>query len=211
MDASFWREKWARNQIAFHEAQVNPLLVAHFHRLSLPAGSRIFVPLCGKTLDIPWLLARGHRVAGVELSEIAVQQLFRDLGVTPRLTVLGNLTRYSAPGLDLFHGDIFDLSGDGLGEVDAVYDRAALVALPETLRGRYAGHLAAITAQAMQLLICVTYEQRLQAGPPFSVDGAEIARCYAGVYDLTALGSTPVVGGLKGVCPAADEAWLLTP
>jgi hypothetical protein len=139
MDASFWREKWARNQIAFHEAQVNPLLVAHFQRLALPAGSRIFVPLCGKTLDIPWLLARGHRVAGIELSEIAVQQLFRDLGVTPRLTVLGTITRYSAPGLDIFHGDIFDLSRDGLGAVDAVYDRAALVALPETCA---AGNLA---------------------------------------------------------------------
>jgi thiopurine S-methyltransferase len=82
VDASFWHDKWQRNQIGFHEPQANPLLLAHFDSLSLRAGSRIFVPLCGKTLDINWLLARGQRVVGAELSEIAVQQLFAGLGVT---------------------------------------------------------------------------------------------------------------------------------
>jgi thiopurine S-methyltransferase len=211
MDARFWRDKWERNQIGFHEAQVNPLLVAHFDRLALPAGSRIFVPLCGKTLDIHWLLSRGQRVVGAELSELAVHQLFRELGVTARTTVSGKVTRHSAPGIDIFHGDIFDLSRVDLGEIDGVYDRAALIALPAPLRSRYARHLAAITNQAMQLLICIVYDQHLQAGPPFSVDGGEVARLYDGLYDLKALGSVVVVGGLKGICPASEEIWLLTP
>ncbi len=211
MDARFWRDKWERNQIGFHEAKANPLLVAHFDRLALPAGSRIFVPLCGKTLDIHWLLSRGQHVAGAELSELAVHQLFMELGVSARTTVTGKVTRYSAPGIDIFHGDIFDLSGDELGTVDAVYDRAALIALPEPLRSRYARHLAAITEQAMQLLICTVYEQHLLAGPPFSVKGGEVARLYDRPYDLESLGSVAVVGGLKGICPASEEVWLLTP
>ena len=210
MEPSFWHDRWERNQIGFHEAQVNPLLVAHFDSLALSAGSRLFVPLCGKTLDIHWLLSRGHRVAGAELSEIAVQQLFADLGVTPLRTAAGHLTRYSAPGMDIFQGDIFDLSRRDLGTVDAVYDRAALIALPEPLRSRYARHLVEITDHAEQLLICIAYDQSVLAGPPFSVSGAEIGRLYHG-YVRTALGSAQVPGGLKGKCPAADCAWLLTP
>jgi thiopurine S-methyltransferase len=211
VDAPFWHDRWQRNQIGFHEPQANPLLVAHFDSLSLPAGSRIFVPLCGKTLDIHWLLSRGYRVAGAELSELAVQQLFADLGLMPHAAALGKVTRYSAPGIDIFQGDIFDLSRRDLREVDAVYDRAALIALPEQLRTRYARHLAQITNRTMQLLICVHYEQRLIAGPPFSVDGAEVARLYQGTYDITALGRADVLGGLKGKCPATEDVWLLRP
>ncbi len=211
MDAQFWRDKWERNEIAFHEAGANPLLVAYLDGLSLAAGSRVFVPLCGKTLDIQWLLSRGYRVAGAELSSIAVQQLFTALGVTPRLTAVGKLTRYSAAGIDILQGDIFDLSRINLGSVDGIYDRAALIALPEPLRTRYAGHLVQITDCAAQLLICITYEQRLLAGPPFCVDGAEIARLYQDDYSLRALGSAEVVGGLKGKCLATDNVWLLTP
>jgi thiopurine S-methyltransferase len=211
VDAAFWHDRWQRSQIGFHEPRANPLLLAHFERLSLPSGSRIFVPLCGKTLDIDWLLSRGHRVAGAEFSEIAVQQLFANLGITAHATTLGEVTRYSAPGIDIFHGDIFDLSRGELGEVDGIYDRAALIALPEQLRTRYAQHLVQITDRAPQLLICMTYEQRLVAGPPFSVDAAEVARLYDGTYHLEALGSVDVPGGLKGKCPATEDVWLLRP
>lgn len=211
MDAPFWHDKWERNQIAFHEPRANPLLVAHFSSLSLPARSRIFVPLCGKTLDIHWFMSRGHRIAGAELSQLAIQQLFTDLGVTPSTTGIGKITRYSAPGIDIFHGNIFDLSRSDLGAVDAVYDRAALVALPVPLRTRYAGHLAQITSRVRQLVICLKYDQNLLAGPPFSVDGAEVARLYQLGYDLRLLGSTDIGGGLKGKCPATECVWLLTP
>ncbi|HEY4342123.1 MAG TPA: thiopurine S-methyltransferase [Steroidobacteraceae bacterium] len=211
MDAPFWHDKWQRNQIAFHEAQVNPLLVAHFDSLHTSPAGRIFVPLCGKTRDIHWLLSHGLRVAGAELSEIAVEQLFAELGVKPHTTPLGKLTRYSAPDLDIYQGDIFDLSRDVLGDVDAIYDRAALIALPELLRARYARHLAQITGRAQQLLVCITYEQTLLAGPPFSVDGAEVALVYQGIYDLQSLGSSEISGGLKGKCAAMENVWLLRP
>jgi len=211
VDAPFWHDRWQRNQIGFHESSVNPLLIAHFDSLSLRPGSRIFVPLCGKTLDIHWLLSHGHHVAGAELSEIAVQQLFADLGLTPDVAALSKVTRYSAAGVDIFHGDIFDLSRGDLRKVDAVYDRAALIALPEPLRARYARHLAQITGRAPQLLICVNYEQQLIPGPPFSVDGAEVARLYEGTYDLAPLGRTDIPGGLKGKCPATEDVWLLRP
>jgi len=209
MDIDFWHQKWKRNEIAFHESDVNPLLVKHFNALRLAKGSRIFLPLCGKTLDISWLLANGYRVAGAELSKIAIEQLFAQLGVEPKISGEGKVERYSAKDIDLFVGDLFDLSGAMLGPVDAIYDRAALVALPEAMRSRYTAHLMEITDKAPQLLICYEYDQSLMQGPPFSVSNEEVNRHYGDRYDLTLLASADMPGGLKGKCAAKENVWLL--
>ncbi len=209
MDADFWHRKWEANEIGFHNSEAHPLLVAHFDALALPKGSRVFLPLCGKTRDIHWLLAKGLRVAGAELSPIAVEQLFAELGVAPDIATAGALRRYGDGGIDIFAGDIFALDRDMLGPVDAVYDRAALVALPDEVRGRYAAHLMDITGRAPQLLISFDYDQSLLDGPPFSVDRAEVARHYAQGYGLTLLASPDVQGGLKGKVAAKEDVWLL--
>src|SRR6185312_11781573 len=195
METEFWHRKWQRNEIAFHNAEAHPLLVAHFGALSLPKGSRLFLPLCGKTRDIHWLLANGHRVAGAELSPLAVEQLFAELEVTPEVAEVGQMRRYSAEGIDIFAGDIFALSRAMLGPINAIYDRAALVALPEDVRGRYAAHLSEITGRAPQLLISFDYDQTALDGPPFSVPGDEIARLYGDAYEPVWLGSAAVEGG----------------
>lgn len=209
MDPMFWHQRWEKNEIGFHEEKPNPLLVKHFHELSIAKGRRIFVPLCGKTLDISWLLSRGYRVAGAELSQLAVEQLFIELGMQPEIEAVGNVEQWSANNLDIFVGDIFAVSGKVLGPVDAVYDRAALVAFPEDMRNRYAAHLTEMTEKAPQLLICYDYDQTLMDGPPFSVSSEEVHRHYAATYDLTLLSSTEVAGGLKGKGPAKENIWLL--
>lgn len=212
MEHAFWHDRWATNQIGFHEPQVNPLLVEHFAALALPPGSRLLLPLCGKTLDIAWLLAAGHRVVGVELSELAVQQLFAELGATPRIQVLNDaLKRYETDELRVFAGDIFALSRDLLGPVDAIYDRAALVALPATMRPRYAAHLSEIGAAAPQLLISFDYEQSQLPGPPFAVLAEELAVLYGQRYQLQQLARQALAGGLKGQCPADEVVWRLRP
>ena len=209
MDASFWHQRWEKNEIAFHESKANPLLVKHFNELSLAKGRRIFVPLCGKTLDISWLLSKGYRVAGAELSQIAIEQLFMELGVQPEISAVGEVEQWSANYLDIFVGDIFALSKKVLGPVDAIYDRAALVAFPQDMRNRYTAHLTEITGKAPQLLISYDYDQSLMEGPPFSVSNEEVKRHYVAKYDVTLIASTEVSGGLKGKCPAKENVWLL--
>lgn len=209
MDKNFWLQKWEKNDIAFHESESNPALVKHFKVLALEEGSRVFVPLCGKTLDIAWLLSRGYRVAGAELIETAVEQLVAGLGVKPDISLAGPVKHYSAPNVDIFVGNIFDLSKDTVGPVDAVYDRAALVALPEDVRGRYTEHLMAITDQAPQLLLSFEYDQSVMEGPPFSVSNDEVKRHYRRHYDMALIESTSIPGGLKGKCAANENVWLL--
>jgi thiopurine S-methyltransferase len=208
MEASFWHERWANNELGWHEHDFNPVLTTHFRQLGLTAGSRVFVPLCGKTRDIGWLLQQGYSVAGVELSETAVQQLFAELGVAPQVTSVGSLTRYSVPGLDVFVGDIFALTAQQLGPIDATYDRAALVALPPGMQDRYAQQVLTLTGSAPQLLACFEYDQNLMAGPPHSVPAAAVWRHYGATYRLTLIDAHAVAGGLRGT-PAHELVWLL--
>ena len=209
MDPNFWHKRWEKNEIGFHQSAVNVLLSDHFSGLSLPQTSRVFVPLCGKTRDIAWLLSQGHRVVGVELSKLAVEELFVDLGVAPKISVQRELLRYSAPGLEIFVGDIFELSGDLLGRVDAIYDRAALVAFPTEMRGRYGAHVAAITHLAPQFLICFEYDQAVMNGPPFSIDRQKVHDVYGAHYQIEPITNRDVAGGLKGKCPAQETVWHL--
>lgn len=209
MDTNFWLQRWQNNEINFHKSVANPVLVDHFAALALPQGSRIFVPLCGKTLDIAWLLSQGYRVAGAELIEMAIEQLFAELGVEPQISAVGPVKLYSAQNINIWVGSIFDVSSEILGSVDAIYDRAALVALPEEMRRRYTAHLTAITNKAPQLLITYEYDQTLMAGPPFSVSSTEVKQQYGDRYDLTLIASTEVEGGLKGKCAAKENVWLL--
>ena len=209
MDLNFCHKRWEKNEIGFHQSAVNVLLSDHFSGLSLPQTTRVFVPLCGKTRDIAWLLSQGHRVVGVELSKLAVEELFVDLGVAPKISVQGELLRYSAPGLEIFVGDIFELSGDLLGRVDAIYDRAALVAFPTEMRGRYGAHVAAITQLAPQFLICFEYDQAVMNGPPFSIDRQKVHDVYGAHYQIEPITNRDVAGGLKGKCPAQETVWHL--
>jgi thiopurine S-methyltransferase len=209
MEASFWHQKWERNEIAFHQNEANPLLIKYFSALSLAEGRRIFIPLCGKTHDIAWLLTHDYCVAGAELSKVAIDQLFAELGITPKISSIGKLEHYSATNIDIYVGNIFDLSSDLLGLVDAIYDRAALVALPLEMRKQYTKHLMQITDKAPQLLISYVYDQSMIDGPPFSISKEEVNQHYADSYDLTHIASADVSGGMKGKCAAIENVWLL--
>jgi thiopurine S-methyltransferase len=217
MQPDFWYERWKSNQIGFHLPEANPLLVKHFSALNLTpkipqkTSPRVFLPLCGKTLDIAWLLAQGYQVVGAELSQIAVEDLFSQLNLTPNITQKSNLTHFSAANIDIFVGDIFKLTPEIFGMVDAIYDRAALVALPDEMRKAYTAHLLALTNKAPQLLICFEYDQNLHAGPPFSISADEVRKHYQTQHDLTLLSSKSMTDGLKGKFPATEQVWLLTP
>lgn len=211
MDSSYWKSKWDANDIAFHKRKAHPLLVKHFVTLTQTEGSRVFLPLCGKTRDIAWLLDQGYQVVGCELVESAIVQLFEELDVEPSVVEGEHIRHYRAESLEILVGDFFTLSRKTLGKVNAVYDRAALVALPSDMREKYTEHLINITANAPQLLITFTYDQQLLKGPPFNVDSDEVARHYDSDYELLLLERVEVTGGLKGVCPADELVWQLRP
>ncbi len=211
MDPEFWHNKWEKMEIGFHEGQVNEHLKRFLPELKLPDRARIFLPLCGKTQDIPFLLGKGHTVKGVELSEKAVTQLFSEMDVVPTIEQRDPFKIYRADSIEIFVGDFFDMDASLLGPVDGIFDRAALVALPESMRSEYASKLKGITELAPQLLVAFDYDQSQLEGPPFSVPEKLVNQYYGLDYILEPLGRFEVEGGLKGVCKAFEEVWLLTP
>jgi hypothetical protein len=52
MEDAFWHKCWERNTLGFHQQQIHPFLAEHFKSRCLPDDKHVFVPLCGKTLDM---------------------------------------------------------------------------------------------------------------------------------------------------------------
>lgn len=229
MEHSFWHSKWNKNEIGFHEPEGNALLVKYSHVLlnvksdtiesealvnesasSEKTQKRIFVPLCGKTKDIAWLLSKGCEVVGAELSEIAITQLFEDLNLTPTIESSPKGKVYSANHITIFVGDIFKLTPEDIGEVTGVYDRAALVALPNGLRERYAEHMVSLTRCAPQLLITFDYQQSELQGPPFCVSQSMVENMYKEHYAISLLERSDLEGGLKKKVKADNLVFTLS-
>ena len=194
MQPDFWLDRWRAAQIGFHQAATDRHLMAYWPNLKLPASSSVFVPLCGKSLDLLWLNARGHSVAGVELSPIALESFCMEHGIPARRRVLADFDVYQAERLALFRGDFFKLTRKLLGNVSAVYDRAALISWAPPLRSAYVDHMAALTDAGTQtLLISVEYPPAQMSGPPFPLDRAAIDELYAEHHSIELLGSHEIL------------------
>jgi thiopurine S-methyltransferase len=179
-DRDYWIGRWARGETGWHQDSVEPALVAAF--TALPP-TRVFVPLCGKSLDLHWLVSRGHEVIGVELSELGCRAAFEEKGLVPAVRHEGAFKIFESGALRILQGDLFDLDPKQLPELGALYDRAALIALPETLRSRYAGlirQIIAARASAGFRFLQVALERTPAdgQGPPYSVGESEIRRLY---------------------------------
>ncbi len=175
MDANFWHQRWREGRIGFHHDAPMPLLLEHWPRLALAPGRRVLVPLCGKSLDLLWLAAQGHRVLGVELSPLAIAQFLEENALQAEIhdSALGR--HYRSGQIELIEGDAFALDEATLAGCDAVYDRAAIIALPPDLRRRYAATVyARLPRGCAGLMITLEYPQAEKDGPPFSVQEPEV-------------------------------------
>lgn len=180
MEAEFWLQRWREGATGFHMNRVTPLLPKYWPTLGVPEGSRVLVPLCGKSLDMAWLASRGHPVLGVELSPVAVEQFFAEQGLAPVEHESPMGRHYVADGIEIICGDIFDVDEATLASCSAAYDRAALVALPESMRSRYVRHVYGGLASGFNgLLLTLEYEQARMEGPPFAVPADEVQALFA--------------------------------
>jgi thiopurine S-methyltransferase len=180
MHEDFWQQRWARNEIGFHLSEVNPYLQQFWPALNVPAGARVLVPLCGKSVDMTWLVQQGYRVLGVELAQAAVEAFFSEQGLLAEIDQFGAFRRYRSGVIEVLCGDFFSLTAADLLGCLALYDRAALIALPAPLRERYVAHLAAVLPSGCTgLLVTLDYPQEQMPGPPFAVGEIEVQRLLA--------------------------------
>ncbi|MFN3014487.1 thiopurine S-methyltransferase [Vibrio coralliilyticus] len=211
-DPEFWHSKWASNQIGFHLEDVNPLLVEYWSETKPSREDKVFVPLCGKTEDLVWLATKHEDVQGVELSKIAVRSFFSEHFYTPTvIPVNGQHELYQFDELSIYTGDIFTAP---VQPVEIVYDRAALVALPEEMRADYVQRVKSLLKPGGRiLLVTLDYPQAEMAGPPFSVTENEVRQLFSEyriskLYRDDADEHHPKIAK-KGLSSFAEEVYLI--
>lgn len=184
MEPEFWHQRWVSDEIAFHNAAVHTALSTYWHTLELPSSSVVLVPLSGKTIDMWWLAEQGHVVIGIELSERATQDFFAEKGVKPIITEHGDIKCYQHERITLICADFFAITPEqltalGLKHPDAVYDRAALIALPADMRKRYVQHLSNLLPDNVPgILVTLNYPHPDRSSPPFPISDEEAHSAY---------------------------------
>ncbi|MDD5056839.1 MAG: thiopurine S-methyltransferase [Sideroxydans sp.] len=184
-DNALWQQCWRDQQTDFHQPEINPLLIRFWRGLELAAGSRVFVPLCGKSLDMIWLAQQGHEVIGLELSPVAVRAFFSENRMQATQRDVGGFTLWQCGKISILCGDYFDVSQRDLGRIDAVYDRAALTALPQDIRLLYVAHLKQILPLACKVFL-LTVEDADEGETREVTLGAsgEITALYAQAFEI---------------------------
>ena len=194
VDNQHWVDRWRENRIGFHETSVNQHLETYLPQLALPAGATVFMPLCGKALDINWLAQQGYEVIGIELSQLAVEAFFEENSLDYERVASDRFTIYTSGKIRLLQGDFFNLRNDDLSSCDLIYDRAALIAMELADRPRYYAHMLSIIPRASSmLLITLEYDQSEMLGPPFSVPTDEVYRSYGDAFSVKLLESNDIV------------------
>lgn len=217
MQTEYWRERWTTGQIGFHQPEVETHLSAHFGRLGVARGATVFVPLCGKSMDLLWLADQGYQVVGVELSAIACEAFFTENRLAAAAPVTEGpfrVHRAKDRPITIYEGDFFELSTAHTGTLGAFYDRAALIALPPEMRERYVQHLKRVllAPSTQGLLISVAYDQTTFPGPPFSIPPEEVQRLWGDRFRIELAGrGEEQVGPPTHRITTAESAWLLTP
>ncbi len=183
MQPEFWKQRWIEDQTGWHQDKAHPSLIKHFPTLGLSVGDKIFVPLCGKSLDMLWLAEQGMQVIGCEISEHAIQAFFDEIKQQPEKIAVDELIQWSAGTHTIYEGDYFALNKSHVKGVKAVYDRASLIALSKDgICGRkaYLRQMRALfDVDIKTLLITLDYDQAKMDGPPFSVGYEEVIWQYA--------------------------------
>jgi thiopurine S-methyltransferase len=216
LQPEFWHDRWRTGQIGFHQSAVDRHLKRYWPDLGLADNGRVFVPLCGKSLDLLWLCEQGHSVTGVEISTVALESFCMEHGVPAKRQILEDFDVYEATRLQLFRGDFFALTPELVGPIFAVFDRAALISWIPELRAPYVKHMTALTNPGTQtLLITMEYPQQEMKGPPFSVDAEEVHRLFSQHHEIRPLARQDVLANehrlrSRGVTQLHEACYRLT-
>ncbi len=212
MEHDFWHEQWNQKEIGFNQSDYHPYLTKHFPLLQVAQKKRVLVPLCGKSCDMRWLIDAGYQVVGIELSPTAIQDFFAEQRIEIRIEER-SLPCYIGQGVEVYCGDFFSVCQDDLGEISAVYDRAALEALPPEMRARYSHRILSLVEQGTPILTVVhEYNRHEMDGPPFSVSGEEMMRLHKGCQSLQMLVSSDTLHQeeklrKRGLTSLREVAW----
>ena len=210
---NLWESRWQEDRIGFHLKEVNPFLMRFYDQLLHQNPNRVFVPLCGKTLDLCWLATKTKKVIGVELVSKAVQDFFAENNIDYLLQQDVTFQKFSSKSIDIYLGDFFDLNPEQTSSFKAIYERASIVAIEKPERREYVNHLISFLDTAGRiLLITLEYNQNQLEGPPYSVPPQEIESLFAPLGSLKLLETCDILDDRfrnKGLTRLLEHVFLI--
>ena len=181
--AEFWKDRWNDGNTKWHRDKVNAILIKYVDELTGGRSNmRVFIPLCGKSIDMLWLADQGHTVVGVELAKQAIESFFTENSLTFTVESV-KMAAASEPAdvyncnekkITIFCCDLFNLTEADLpGKMDAIWDRASFVAIALSVgdRGkRYTKKMHSLLAcDGSYMLESLYYEVDRGDRPPASM------------------------------------------
>lgn len=216
MKRDFWIERWEQGQIGFHQDQINGYLTRHWDKLKASSGCKVLVPLCGKSKDMLWLAEQGHKVLGVELSQLAVDAFFDENDIAVSQFENPSFKISESDNISLWCGDFFNINDEHVKGIDCVYDRASLIALPPEMREKYAQHMIKLLPGGSRvLLVTMEYPQNEMSGPPFSVVSGEVENLYQDAFAIEKLEEVDILAmnpqfKERGLSQLIEKSYLMT-
>jgi len=175
-----WLDRWKKGTTGWHRSDINPQLIENINQLSEARTQTIFVPLCGASLDMKYLINQGFHVVGVELSSLAIDRFFNENKIDYKVSKVESFDIYQGKNIEIYCGDFFKLKKEYFYDVSCVYDRAALIALNPELQKKYVRHLKEILPNNSKiLLLTMFYPQNEMEAPPFSVGDNNVEELFS--------------------------------
>lgn len=191
MTRTHWHDRWEEGRINFHKPDFNASLMKYWSEICPNPESDVLVPLCGKSLDLLWLAKQGHQVIGSELVELGVKAFFDENQLLPQVTKIDEIDLWQDKPFTIYQGDHFKIPPVSI-DAKYLYDRAALIALPEDMRTQYVKHLTLIAPNLRSgLLLSLEYDQSQFDGPPYSVPESEVIELFSAEFDIEVIARHP--------------------
>ncbi|XP_033756355.1 probable thiopurine S-methyltransferase [Pecten maximus] len=174
-----WLNNWEGDCTPWHMSDVHEGLARYYKVLvNKPSvQNKIFLPLCGKSVDIKWLADRGNEVVGVEAAEMGLVEFFAEqnieYSVEAAASVKGKLFRSRDNKIRLYCCDIFDFSASVECGFSGVWDRGSIEALEFEDRKRYIELMRTLISSETGYLAEIV-ERDLGKGPPYYVTADEL-------------------------------------
>ncbi|XP_048762685.2 probable thiopurine S-methyltransferase [Ostrea edulis] len=214
-----WSYRWGKSHTQFHMPKIHPMLSKHYDTLTGQRKNlRIFLPLCGKAVDMKMLSDEGHDVVGLECAEKGCMEFFQEQNIPYTTTDLTECSGKVFKATDnrkltIYCCDFFKISSKILGQFDCVWDRGSFVAIPVTLRKQYSNVITPMMhSDTIYLMDTFLLDHIVFAGPPFNCTEDHLNKTFGAQMDIKKIDERDAFGEWQrswGLTSFIEQLYLL--
>ncbi|CAK8673561.1 unnamed protein product [Clavelina lepadiformis] len=191
LNEEYWKKIWENGQIHdFHHANVHEHLIKYKDHF-LHQNCRVFIPLCGKSVDLNYLAECGHEVVGCELSETAILQFFQEHSMTFKQSQYPKapfeVFKAADKNITIYKGDFLKLNSSVIGKFDAVWDQGAFIAIHPSQRLKYTDIMKDLISLDGKYLLFSLQFDGVNSATPYSVTEMDMEETFGRYFDVSTL------------------------